>query len=69
MVRPVVKREAVAHLQTRMGFSERRACWIVVADVEMHIVSVVWTIATDVGADRTDLVYITVHARFDALIE
>jgi len=68
-VRPVAKREAVAHLQTRMGFSERRACWIIVADVEMHIVSVIWTIATYVGADNADLVHFTVHARFDALIE
>ena len=26
MVRPAVKRAAVAHLQARMGLSERRAC-------------------------------------------
>lgn len=35
MVRPVVKREAVAHLQARMGLSERRACWIVGAARKM----------------------------------
>ena len=32
MVGPVVKREAVAHLQATMGLSERRACTIVAAD-------------------------------------
>jgi len=35
MVRPVVKREAVAHLQARFGLSERRACAIVGADRKM----------------------------------
>jgi len=35
MVRPVVKREAVAHLQARLGLSERRACKIVGADRKM----------------------------------
>ena len=35
MVRPAVKREAVAHLQARMGLSERRACRIVGADRKM----------------------------------
>lgn len=35
MVRPAVKRAAVAHLQTRMGLSERRACQIVGADRKM----------------------------------
>ena len=35
MVRPVVKREAVAHLQARMGLSERRACAIIGADRKM----------------------------------
>ena len=35
MVRPAVKREAVAHLQARMGLSERRACAIVGADRKM----------------------------------
>ncbi len=32
MVGPAVKREAVVHLQARMGLSERRACAIVGAD-------------------------------------
>ena len=32
MVRPAVKREAVAHLQARLGLSERRACRLVGAD-------------------------------------
>ena len=35
MVGPAVKREAVAHLQARMGLSERRACRIVGADRRM----------------------------------
>jgi len=35
MVRPVVKREAVAHLQSKLGLSERRACRIVGADRKM----------------------------------
>ncbi len=35
MVRPAVKRAAVAHLQARMGLSERRACQIVGADRKM----------------------------------
>ena len=35
MVRPAVKREAVAHLRTRLGLSERRACRIVGADRKM----------------------------------
>ncbi len=35
MVRPVVKREAVAHLQAEMGLSERRACKIAGADRAM----------------------------------
>ncbi len=35
MVGPAVKREAVAHLQARMGLSERRACRIVGADRKM----------------------------------
>jgi len=35
MVRPVVKREAVAHLQAKLGLSERRACKIVGADRKM----------------------------------
>lgn len=35
MVRPAVKREAVAHLRTRLGLSERRACRIVGADRRM----------------------------------
>lgn len=35
MVRPAVKRAAVAHLQARMGLSERRACHIVGADRKM----------------------------------
>lgn len=35
MVRPAVKREAVAHLQARLGLSERRACKIVGADRKM----------------------------------
>ena len=35
MVGPAVKREAVAHLQARMGLSERRACAIVGADRKM----------------------------------
>ena len=32
MVGPAAKREAVAHLQTLMGLSERRACQIVAVD-------------------------------------
>ncbi|WP_143514690.1 IS3 family transposase [Primorskyibacter flagellatus] len=35
MVGPAVKREAVAHLRTRLGLSERRACTIVGADRKM----------------------------------
>lgn len=35
MVRPAVKRAAVAHLRARMGLSERRACQIVGADRKM----------------------------------
>jgi hypothetical protein len=35
MVGPAVKRAAVAHLQARMGLSERRACQIVGADRKM----------------------------------
>ena len=35
MVRPAVKREAVAHLQVKLGLSERRACKIVDADRKM----------------------------------
>ena len=35
MVGPVVQREAVAHLQARLGLSERRACQIVGADRKM----------------------------------
>jgi len=35
MVGPAVKREAVAHLRTRLGLSERRACQIVGADRKM----------------------------------
>jgi putative transposase len=35
MVGPVVKREAVAHLQAAMGLSERRACSLVGADRRM----------------------------------
>jgi transposase InsO family protein len=35
MVGPIAKREAVAHLQTVMGLSERRACCIVSADRKM----------------------------------
>lgn len=35
MVGPAVKREAVAHLQARLGLSERRACAIVGADRKM----------------------------------
>ncbi|KGB83251.1 transposase [Rhodovulum sp. NI22] len=35
MVRPAVKRAAVAHLQARLGLSERRACRIVGADRKM----------------------------------
>ena len=35
MVGPVVKREAVAHLQAKLGLSERRACKIVGADRKM----------------------------------
>lgn len=36
MVGPAVKREAVAHLQARLGLSERRACKIVGADRKMN---------------------------------
>src|SRR5882724_6269872 len=32
MVRPVVKREAVAHLRTAFQISERRACSVIAAD-------------------------------------
>ena len=32
MVTPAAKREAVAHLQTALGLSERRACMVVGAD-------------------------------------
>src|SRR5260221_5508657 len=32
MVRPVVKREAVAHLRTAFQMSERRACSVIAAD-------------------------------------
>jgi len=35
MVRPAVKREAVVHLQARLGLSERRACRLVGADRKM----------------------------------
>jgi len=35
IVRPAVKREAVAHLRTELGLSERRACKIVGADRKM----------------------------------
>ncbi len=35
MVRPAAKREAVAHLRSAMGLSERRACSIVSADRKM----------------------------------
>ena len=35
VVGPVVQREAVAHLQAKMGLSERRACQIVGADRKM----------------------------------
>ena len=35
MVTPVVKREAVAHLQAQFGLSERRACQMVGADRKM----------------------------------
>ena len=35
MVRPAVKREAVAHLQSALGLSERRACRIAGADRKM----------------------------------
>jgi len=35
MVGPAVKRDAVAHLQARLGLSERRACKIVGADRKM----------------------------------
>ncbi len=35
MVGPAAKREAVAHLQTVMGLSERRACSFVGADRKM----------------------------------
>ena len=32
MVRPAAKREAVAHLQSRFGMSERRACAVIAVD-------------------------------------
>ena len=32
MVAPAAKREAVAHLQTTLGMSERRACRVIDAD-------------------------------------
>ena len=32
MVRPAAKRDAVAHLQTEFGMSERRACAVIAAD-------------------------------------
>lgn len=35
MVRPAVKRDAVAHLQAKLGLSERRACRLVGADRKM----------------------------------
>ena len=35
MVTPAVKREAVAHLKTHLGLSERRACQIAGADRKM----------------------------------
>src|SRR3978361_743370 len=35
MVGPAVKREAIAHLQTLMDLSERRACRLVGADPKM----------------------------------
>ena len=35
MVGPAAKREAVAHLKTVMGLSERRACQIISADRKM----------------------------------
>ena len=35
MVTPAVKREAVAHLKTLLGLSERRACRIAGADRKM----------------------------------
>ena len=35
MVTPVVKREAVAHLRSMLGLSERRACRIAGADRKM----------------------------------
>lgn len=35
MVRPAVKREAVAHLRNALGMSERRACLLVAADRKM----------------------------------
>ena len=35
MVGPVVQREAVAHLQAKLGLSERRACQIIGADRKM----------------------------------
>lgn len=35
MVGPAVKREAVAHLQAKLGLSERRACRLVGADRKM----------------------------------
>ncbi len=35
MLRPAARREAVAHLKTVMGLSERRACQIISADRKM----------------------------------
>jgi len=35
MVRPAAKREAVAHLQSRFGMSERRACAVIAVDRTM----------------------------------
>ncbi len=35
MVRPAAKREAVAHLQSCFGMSERRACVVIAADRKM----------------------------------
>ena len=32
MVTPVAKRQAVAHLQAKLGMSERRACRVIAAD-------------------------------------
>ena len=37
MVAPAAKREAVAHLQTTLGMSERRACAVVGASHEYAV--------------------------------